>query len=78
MTQQPQIVYVKPAPKSVGLAVFLAFMFGPLGMLYSTIPGAIVMFIVSVFLIFGTAGLGLFLSLPVCMFWAGIAASNTK
>lgn len=32
--------------KSLGLAIVLTFFFGPLGMLYSTVPGAIVTFII--------------------------------
>ena len=32
--------------KSLGLALVLTFFFGPLGMLYSTVPGAIVTFII--------------------------------
>lgn len=77
------VVNVAP-PKSVGLAVLLTLLFGPLGMLYSTVSGAVVMFGVmlvgSVFV--GAATLGLALPLwvtmvwMVSMIWGGVAASN--
>jgi hypothetical protein len=40
---------VQPSAKSVWVAGSLAFCFGPLGMLYSTVPGCLVMFAVNVF-----------------------------
>jgi hypothetical protein len=57
-------------PKQVWVAVTLALLFGPLGLLYCTITGAIVMMIVSVPLaiLFGQASL--VITLPVCAFWA--------
>lgn len=63
-------------PKSVGTAVVLAILFGPLGMLYSTILGAVVMFFINLILVFLTAGLGLFLSFPAGAVWAAVAAQN--
>lgn len=60
--------------KSVGLAVFLGIVFGPLGLLYSTIPGAVVMFLVNVGAGIFTLGLGLLLTWPLCGLWAFIAA----
>ena len=41
-------VVVTRSPKSVGIAIALALFFGPLGMFYSTILGAIIMLIVNV------------------------------
>ena len=40
-SQQPQRIVVVPV-KSVGLAILLAVIFGPLGLLYSMVMGAIV------------------------------------
>ena len=69
--------YVTVLPtKSVGLAVLLAFLFGPLGMLYATVAGALVMFLVNLVVFFLTFGLGLMLTWPVCMVWAGFAVTN--
>lgn len=62
--------------KSVGGAVALAFFLGPLGMLYATVPGACVMFVVNLVMVFGTAGIGLLLTVPLGMLWAGSAASS--
>lgn len=75
VVQQTTVIQVG-SEKSVGLAVLLAFLFGPLGMLYATVPGAIVMFFVNVIVAIVTLGLGLFLTLPIGILWAGLAASS--
>lgn len=80
---QPTVIVTK-STKSVGIAVLLVVLFGPLGMFYSTIGGAIFMTILApiilVFLLFtGNWGSLIFLALlyyPICMIWAGNAASN--
>lgn len=80
---QPRVVVTK-STKSVGTAVFLVVIFGPLGMFYSTIGGAIIMTIVApiifvLLLISGNIGSLIFAATiyyPVCMIWAGSAASN--
>ena len=72
--QTTRTVMVKQ--KSMGLAILLAFLFGPLGMLYATIPGAIVMFILDVLMFFFTGGLGLIITIPVGIIWAAMAVSK--
>src|SRR4051794_32741880 len=72
---QQVVVY---APKSVGLAVLLAFLFGPLGMLYSTVAGALIMLLIAMPLLCVTGGLGIFLLWPACMIWAAVAADSSK
>ncbi|MGZ5428753.1 MAG: hypothetical protein ACXW5U_06530 [Thermoanaerobaculia bacterium] len=62
--------------KSVGIAIVLTFFFGPLGMLYSTIAGALTMFVLNVLAIFLTAGLGLLVTWPIGIVWAAVAASS--
>jgi hypothetical protein len=62
--------------KSVGVALLLTFLFGPLGMFYSTVTGAIVMLIVTVIAVIFTLGIGCIITWPICMIWAAIAASN--
>jgi len=66
--------------KSMGVALLLAFLFGPLGMLYSTITGAVIMFIISVPVVLFTAGFGLLLTIPIGMIWSvsAINSSNRK
>lgn len=62
--------------KSVALAILLAFLFGPLGMIYVTGSGALVMFLINVVAIPATRGVALLITLPICMAWAGSAAST--
>jgi hypothetical protein len=69
------IAYVMPQ-KSVGVAILLTVLFGPLGMLYSTVPGALVMLLVSVVLVMATAGISIFITWPICIIWGAIAAQS--
>ncbi|HED65920.1 MAG TPA: hypothetical protein ENJ09_10240 [Planctomycetes bacterium] len=62
--------------KSVGVAILLTFLLGPLGMLYSTILGAIVMGILFCLAWLITFGLGLFVLWPIAILWAALAAYN--
>jgi len=73
---QPQPIIVNS--KSVGVAFILTFFFGPLGMLYSTVTGAIVMLIVSFFAGLFTLGVGLLFTWPICIIWGCIAASDSN
>ena len=72
-----QNVIVMGTQKSVGLAFLLAFLFGPLGLLYSSIVGGIVMFFVDVFfaIIFFPA---LIFGQIACIIWACVAASQAN
>lgn len=60
--------------KSVGIAILLTILFGPLGMLYSTIVGAIIMIVLSVFLALVTLGFSILITWPVSIVWAAVAA----
>jgi hypothetical protein len=62
--------------KSVGVSLLLTFLFGPLGMFYSTVSGALIMLVVSVMLALITAGLSVFITWPICMIWGAVAASS--
>ncbi|MYM18732.1 hypothetical protein GSY69_01750 [Brevibacterium sp. 5221] len=62
----------------MGLAFVLSFFFGPLGMFYSTVAGAIVMLIVSVVAALFTWGVSLFVTEPICIIWACVAAANAN
>lgn len=73
--QQTTVIQVG-TQKSVAAAVLLALFFGPLGMLYATIPGALIMIVVSIIIVVPTLGLGLLITLPICAIWAGIAANS--
>ncbi len=67
-------VVVTRTTKNVGTAVALALFFGPLGMFYSTIVGAIIMMVISLVVGIPTLGLGLLITVPLGAVWAGIAA----
>ena len=67
---------VTTSTKSMGIAILLAVLFGPLGMLYSTILGAVIMFVISVPVGFFTLGFGLCLTWPICIIWAAVATSS--
>ena len=62
--------------KSIPAAVVLALFFGPLGMIYSTLTGAAVMFVVSLVVVIPTLGVGLLFTLPICAAWAWIATDD--
>jgi len=63
-------------PKSLAVAILLALFFGPLGMLYSTIPGAIVMLILTPIIAIPTVGFGLFVTQPICIIWAAVVTNS--
>lgn len=74
---QPAITpVVVVGQKSVIVAVLLAFFFGPLGMLYATPVGALVMFGINLVVGIFTLGIGLAITWPACAIWAGIAADK--
>ena len=89
-TERQQILYNQPlvivtkSTKSVGIAILLVAIFGPLGMFYSTIGGAIFMSIMAPVIFFfilmsGNLGyiiLGLIIYYPICMIWASTAVSS--
>ena len=74
--QQAAPVVFVPNQRSVGLAVLLAFFFGPLGMLYSTVSGALTMFLLTLFVAVPTFGAGLLLTWPAGVIWAARAATE--
>jgi len=76
MDRNANVVYVER--KSVGLALLLTIVFGPLGMLYSTVVGALIMLIVSSVVGVMTFGLGLVVVWPICVVWGCLAAWNSK
>jgi hypothetical protein len=68
---------VKVQPKMVWVAVLLALVLGPVGLLYCTMTGTIVMTLVSVMLalLFGRASS--LIILPICAVWAWRAARES-
>ena len=64
------------AGKSMAVAIILTILFGPLGMLYSTIMGGVIMLGVSLLVAFFTLGFGLAITWPICVIWAAIATNS--
>ncbi len=74
--QQQVNISIHQQPKSVGISLLLTFLFGPLGMLYSTVSGGLIMLAVSILLAIFTFGFSVFITQPICMVWGAIAADN--
>ena len=69
-------VVVTKSPKSMGISIALTLFFGPLGMFYSTIAGAIIMIILDVIVGIFTLGIGLLFTWPIQVIWAAIATNS--
>jgi hypothetical protein len=76
LSRQGRQVVVAIPTKSVGVSMILTFLFGPLGMLYSTVGGALVMMVISVAIGVCTLGMGLLLTWPICILWGAVATSS--
>ena len=80
-SEQPQRIVVT-STKSMGIAILLTILFGPLGMLYSTVPGGLIMLAVNgvIFLLsiitVGFGGLLFFITWPVCVIWGAMAVKS--
>jgi hypothetical protein len=76
----PPVVAVAPG-KSVAVALVLTFFFGPFGMLYSTVSGALIMLAVLFFGGFLVFGFAWFLLWPLAwagsMVWGALAAARS-
>lgn len=88
-TNQPPMgvapVVVVKSPKSVGVAVVLAFFFGPFGMFYATTTGALVMLAIDIIVLgpitvltLGIGGVLYFAPWIAGMIWAGMAVNNSN
>ena len=73
--QSSAAVVIATSPKNVGIAILLTFLFGPVGMFYSTIIGGAVMCVVSLVVGFLTLGFGLFFTWPICVVWGAVSAN---
>lgn len=69
---------VVTATKSVAISLILTFLFGPLGMLYSTILGGVIMTVLVLIIGIFTLGFGLFILWPICMIWGALAVSGSN
>jgi hypothetical protein len=69
---------VATTPKSLGLAILLATLFGPFGLFYATVPGAMLMLVAAIALAMFTFGLGVFLVWPLSIVWAAMAVTSSN
>lgn len=72
-----QHIVVTPT-KSVGISLILTILFGPLGMLYSTVFGGIIMLIVGLVIGFFTLGFGVAIVWPISIIWGAMAVSGSN
>jgi hypothetical protein len=73
-SEQPPRVVVT-STKNMGISIMLTILFGPFGMLYSTIWGAIIMAIIALVVGVLTLGVGLCVIWPICIIWGAVATS---
>ncbi len=64
--------------KSVVLSLVLTFFLGPVGMLYSTVPGALIMLVLYVALGILTLGWAIAVLHPIAMVWGAVAADRAN
>ena len=67
-----------PQRKSIVLSLVLTFFFGPFGMLYSTVTGALVMLVLYIALGIPTLGWALAGLHPIAMIWGAWAADRAN
>ena len=75
-TNTLQQTVILAQPKSMGIALILTFLFGPLGLLYASVPGGIIMIIVGVLGGIVTLGIGAIVAWVLSFIWAIIAVSR--
>lgn len=62
----------------MGVALVLASLFGPFGLLYASVTGGIVMMVVYTIVAIFTLGFGLFFVWPIPIIWAAIAINKER
>jgi hypothetical protein len=73
--QQAQTIMIVAKQKSAGIAFLLAFFFGPLGLLYASVIGGIIMIILSLIIGIFTLGIGLIIGWVISIIWAVVAVN---
>jgi hypothetical protein len=74
--ESQKIVIVSSSEKSMVAAILLSLIFGPLGLLYASVTGGIVMLLVSIVVGLFTLGFGLLVTFPICIIWAVVATNK--
>jgi energy-coupling factor transporter transmembrane protein EcfT len=65
---------VQPEAKNVWVAALLALFFGPIGMLYCTVPGCFIMFALTFCAVIWGRTWMVVVSQLICIVWAALAA----
>jgi hypothetical protein len=73
--QHVQTIMVVSKQKSAGIAFLLTFFFGPLGLLYASVAGGIIMIILSLVIGIFTLGIGLIIGWVISIVWAMVAVN---
>ena len=76
MNQPIQTTIIVSPQKSMGAALALTFFFGPLGLLYASVAGGIIMFILTVIVGILTLGIGFVVGWIGSIIWAAIAVNR--
>ena len=76
MTTTPNITVVVTPIRSMGVAIILTIMLGPVGLFYASVLGGFVMLVLSLVAAVFTFGPSLFLTWPSCVVWAMIAVGT--
>jgi hypothetical protein len=75
-TSLPPVDLFPSMSKSVWMAIFRTALLGPIGMLYSTVTGALVMSAVSAVVLIFAGGRWMWISWAACIVWAAVAARD--
>ena len=62
--------------KSMGIALLLTFFFGPLGLLYSSVAGGLILLVLTIVIGLITLGIGFFVGWIASMIWAAVAVNS--
>lgn len=76
MEEQKANVVITRSPKSQGISFILTFLFGPLGLFYSTVLGGVVMLVLGIIIAVITLGVGAILAWLGSIIWGAIAVSS--
>jgi len=69
-------VKVVAPKKSMPVALILTFLFGPLGLLYASVPGALILLALTIVIGLLTLGIGFLVGWVASMIWAFIAVNK--
>ncbi len=72
----PGTIMVGPKKKSMAVALILTFLFGPLGLLYATVPGALILLVLTLVIGFFTLGIGFIVGWLASMIWAAVSVNS--